>query len=424
MPHENGRLIAALKGPLYMEQCLCLSANEDPKPVSDCWICAGTGVIASPLHKRLIESRSLLHIATTGAGPRLLQTIWDNTGISEYFNGAEMPYKTTQTRAVLGHAPDQGYVAEDVAYDLAMASYLRAAETKVVEALAGDPIGLGISAAVASNRWPHGGHRAHMVLITKDRVVYRLVNLVKGTGKEVRQYHDQEIASAMVGLLLAALTGELPAEPACEERALERFHLYPVFGTDGTRRKHSAGGRRLYLPATLNPIHEGHRFMCRAAEESQTEDGIGPVRAIYLVSSVSPHKGRLSVQQMLMTAGMLRAERWREEYEPRMVEFTHDEPLFIDKARKREGSTFIIGADTMQRMLDPQWGPAIEEMLTEMSNLRVKFLVMGRLIADKWVTCRDVKVSWPHQLLFEPLEGRLDISSTQIRTQQNAQTAA
>lgn len=407
-----------------MEQCLCLSTDEHPKPAPDCWICAGTGVIASPLHKRLIESRSLLHIATTGAGPRLLQAIWDNTGISEYFVGAELPYKTTQTRAVLGHAPEQGYVAEDVAYDLAMASYLRAAETKVVETLAGDPIGLGISAAVASNRWPHGGHRAHMVLISKDRVAYRLVNLVKGTGKEVRQYHDEAIADAALELVLRALKGDLPSEPACEEKALERFHLYPVFGTDGTRRKHSASGRRLYLPATLNPIHDGHRFMCRAAEESHTRDGIGPVRAIYLVSSSSPHKGRMSVQQMLMTAGMLRAERWRDEYEPRMVEFTHDEPLFLDKARKRPGSTFIIGADTMQRMLDPQWGPAIEEMLTEMRNLDVKFLVMGRLVNDQWVTCRDIKVSWPHQLLFEPLEGRLDMSSTQIRSQQHGNQSA
>jgi len=407
-----------------MEQCLCLSTDDHPKPAPDCWICAGTGVIASPLHKRLIESRSLLHVATTGAGPRLLQAIWDNTGISEYFVGAELPYKTTQTRAVLGHAPEQGYVAEDVAYDLAMASYLRAAETKVVEALAGDPIGLGISAAVASNRWPQGGHRAHMVLISKDRVVYRLVNLVKGTGKEVRRYHDEAIADAALELVLGALKGDLPAEPACEEKALERFHLYPVFGTDGTRRKSGGGGCCLYLPATLNPIHDGHRLMCRTAEDSQAEGGMGRVRAIYLVSSVSPHKGRLSVQQMLMTAGMLRAERWRDEYEPRMVEFTRDEPLFIDKARKRSGSTFIIGADTMERMLDPQWGPAIEEMLTEMRNLDVKFLVMGRLVGEKWVTCRDIKVAWPHQLLFQPLEGRLDLSSTQIRSQQNANQSA
>lgn len=408
-----------------MEQCLCLSQDDHPKPDPECWICAGSGVIASPLHKRLIESKSLLYVSTTGSGPRLLQAIWDNTGISEYFVGAAMPYKTTQTRALLGHKPEEGYVSEDVAYDLAMASYLRAAETKVVEALAGDPIGLGISAAVASNRWPNGGHRAHMVLITKDRVVYRLVNLIKGKGKEVRQNHDQELASAALALVLAALQGELPAEPECDQKALERFHLYPVFGTDGTRRPFLSGAGSIYLPATLNPIHDGHRLMCRAAEETLTEGGVGRVRAIYLVSSVSPHKGRLSVQQMLMTAGMLQAERWRDEYEPRMVEFTHDEPLFLDKARKRPGSLFIIGADTMQRMLDPQWGPSIEAMLVEMSNLKVKFLVMGRLIDDKWTTCRDIKVSWPHQLLFEPLEGRVDLSSTQIRTQQNAsQTAA
>lgn len=98
-----------------------------------------------------------------------------------------------------------------------------------------------------------------------------------------------------------------------------------------------------------------------------------------------------------------------------MVEFTHSEPLFIDKARKRPGSIFLIGADTMQRMLDPKWGPDIEPMLNEMKNLGIKFLVMGRVLNGKWTTCRDIELPWSMQTLFEPLLGRVDVSSTEIR---------
>lgn len=153
--------------------------------------------------------------------------------------------------------------------------------------------------------------------------------------------------------------------------------------------------------------------MAEAAEGHLTPNGPGKIKVRYLVSSSSPHKGKLTVQEMLLKAGMLRAERWLGQ--SRSVEFTHDEPLFIDKARKRPESVFIIGADTMGRMLDPQWGPEIESMLLELKNLGVKFLVMGRVIEGEWKTCRDFYVPWPHGNLFEPLEGRIDLSSTQLR---------
>lgn len=364
-----------------------------------------------PHHDLLKETKSLLHISSTGAGPDLQSRIWGTPGSSEYFVGCYTPYRRTQLHSFLGHEPDDKYVSEAVAYDMAMASYIRAAEAKVNEGAEGNPVGLGITAAVASTRLPRGEHRAHIALITKDTVTHELVELEKEVGQDARQEHDQIISQQALHLLRQALSGKGPY-PNCEAKALDRFYRYPIFHTSGTRRA-AEDEKGVYLPATLNPIHEGHRAMCRAAEEALSPEGPVRIRASYLVSSVSPHKGRLSVQDMLFKAGMLRAERWRNE--SRLVEFTRDEPLFLDKARKRPGSVFIIGADTMQRMLDPKWGPNIDEMLREMSNLKVLFYVMGRMIDDKWTTCRDIKVQWPHNTLFRPLEGRIDVSSTGLR---------
>lgn len=75
----------------------------------------------------------------------------------------------------------------------------------------------------------------------------------------------------------------------------------------------------------------------------------------------------------------------------------------------------MIGADTMARMLDPRWGPSRDEVLTELRNHRATFLVMGREVDGRWMTCRDVPVPFPFGLLFRPLEGRFDISSTELR---------
>lgn len=216
----------------------------------------------------------------------------------------------------------------------------------------------------------------------------------------------------MVDFLVHCLVSDY-IDPQAEMEALDRFYLYPIFHSDGTRlrpsqRKHPA----VYLPATLNPISDGHRAMCASAEE-YLGSFPGSLRVTYLVSTKSPHKGGLGLQDMLFKAGMLRAERWRQDY--RAVEFTHSEPLFLDKAHRRPGSTFVIGADAMQRMLDPAWGPDPERMLLEMKNLGTKFLVMGRMQRGKWLTCGDVEVPFLHRDMFTPLEGRVDVSSTELR---------
>jgi hypothetical protein len=152
--------------------------------------------------------------------------------------------------------------------------------------------------------------------------------------------------------------------------------------------------------------------MCSEAEELLSPT-VGKVKASYLVSSYSPHKGSLSIQEMLFKAGMLKAERWLGQ--SRSVEFTHDEPLFIDKARRRPGSIFLIGADTMQRLLDPNWGPNIDEMLLEMKELKVSFLVMDRVVDGKILLCHNINVPSCGVGIFSSFGKRLDICSTDLR---------
>lgn len=370
----------------------------------------------SLVHDALTRTNSLLHVSTTGGGPTLQQAIWSAPGCSKYLVGFFTPYSRTQLHSFLGHPPEDSYVCEEVAFDLAMASYIRASEHKVEAGVEGEPVGMGITAAMASSRMPRGEQQAFLCIITKDVVSSTHIPFTKAVGEENRLTQDKTLSMHAQAQLLLSLESkpDFNFGDVAREKALERFYRYPVFHTNGTRHPRSPGGPgAVYLPATLNPIHDGHRAMAEAAETQLSENLPGRIKARYLVSSTSPHKGSLTVQEMLFKAGMLRAERWKNQ--SRMVEFTHDEPLFLDKARRRPGSIFLIGADTMERMLDPKWGTDIDEMLREMKNLEVKFLVMGRVVDGEFKTCRDIEVPWPHGNLFEPLEGRLDLSSSQIR---------
>ena len=373
--------------------------------------------INSTLLAAMKENDALLYVSAAGAGLRLQTALWDVPGASRWLVGFSTPYARTQLQSFIGHEPDSNYVSSEVALDLAMAAFLRAAEHQVVEGLPGSPIGLGITATVGSTRRPKGRLRAHLALITKKKVLLKELPLGTIHGQAARKIHDQAIAEAALFMLEEAFFSDKdPNQAARDALALQRFFRYPIFATNGRRFAREEGiTPGVDLAATLNPIHEGHRAMCRAAEAdiASAKHGHAPRIVRYLVSSSSPHKGRLSVQEMLCRAGMLRAERWRDE--SRLVEFTQDEPLFIDKARRRPGSIFLLGADTMARMLNPNWGIQVEEMLSAFARLDVKFKVMGRVVAGRWTTCRDISVPWPHQTLFEPLGGRLDLSSSELR---------
>lgn len=358
------------------------------------------------LHDILIDTGSLLHVSCTGAGARLLQRLWETPGASRYLVGSATPYGHTQLRSFLGFAPEGSSVSLEVAIEMAMASYVQAAELRSTQELTGSPVGLGLTAAVASDRLPRGEQRAHLAVVARSGVRAVPLPLRKDSGIEARRRHDEAIAEAALGLLRAAVEGANAGVDASAD-AVEALFARPVFELDGTRLESTSTG--LYLPATLNPLHAGHRAMLCAAER---EVGAG-ARGSYLVTTTSVHKPRLSVPEMLDRVGMARAERWHRQ--ARAIEFSRNDPLFVDKARQRPGSTFVIGADTMARMLDPCWGPSRDQVLTDLRNHRATFLVMGRQVEGRWLTCRDIPVPFPFGLLFRPLEGRVDLSSRELR---------
>jgi hypothetical protein len=99
-------------------------------------------------------------------------------------------------------------------------------------------------------------------------------------------------------------------------------------------------------------------------------------------------------------------------------------PTFVEKARLFPGATFVIGADTAERVLAPRYyHNSAEEMSQALDEIRrhgCRFLVAGRAGADERLTeLHHLDVPDAHRDLFTAIpvgSFRVDLSSTALRT--------
>lgn len=364
--------------------------------------------MSSHLHQTLIDSRTLLHYSFAGAGIEVLRRMWRTPGSSQYIAGGAMLQARSELIDFIGHSPEASYVSREVALEMAMASFRKAVIAAAVDSNFSAPAGISVSAAIASNRMPRGEQRAHIALVTTDGIWHRKLLLKKSTGELARQEHDEIIADAIESLLMSD-----PDESIVEDSAtaaLDLIRMRPVFLPDG-RRIQSNPSRRIYFPANFNPIHEGHRAACREAERQ-----LGS-KVCFMLEACPPNKSEIPVSEILRRVALLRLERQIDR--GRAVEITWNQGNYLDKARAHPGSTFVAGADAIQRILEPGWGYDVKSMLDELSRLDTLFLVMGRRIDGDFVTVEQLPIPDSHRNMFRHLDGAEDISSSELRERTN-----
>lgn len=355
------------------------------------------------LHK-LLDRKISLYLVATGAGSGIQDALWRVPGCSSFFRGASFPYDPRESATFAGLTPEK-YVSPEFAFDLAFAAYMRAIDLEKPEA---EPVGLAVTASVASVREHRGDHRVHVVCMTREHVFGRSLVLEKGAGDDARHKDGRIVDGAALSVLLGAVG--ISEEPARhDDDARRRFFANPVFWPDGHRAEEDCLDVAWPLfPGAFDPPHEGHEAIANTLRG--TDRVCEPVFAI---CSNPPHKAALSVQEMLRRAKMLRH---------RVTYFTQGDPLYIDKARQHPGTPLVIGADALLRMLDPKWGVDPKAMFEEFHSLDTKLLVFGRDVDGRYVTAAEAigKVPLEGKRLartFRAIDGRWDVSSTVLRRQ-------
>ena len=384
--------------------------------------------LISTLH----ESGRKAALAITGGGSGAVGELLRVPGGSRLLIEAQVPYDALALATFLGFAPAQA-CSSDTA--IAMARTARARAARLVPAgtdLVGpELVGLGATAALVSDRPRKGEHRFHIAFANSAGIAHCTCVLAKGRRDRAA---EEDLVSRAIVLWLARACGVVAPSPRSLLDADEDYAetiLPPMDAPTDTIHQLLAGevdrvtvqpdGQMMLsapqplvlFPGSFNPMHEGHVSLAQAAEELRQQ----PVAFELSVTNVDkpPLAGETVRQRLAQFA-------WRAP-----VELTRA-PTFVEKARLFPGTTFVVGADTAERLFGSKYYGGDEDRmhmaLEEIANSGSSFLVAVRLDAAGRVRAlKDIPVPRRYADLFSEIPEhhfRVDTSSSEIRARTRA----
>ncbi len=387
------------------------------KGPADAASCAGTPQDVRRTVRAIHDTDTMAVIATAGAGAAALRWLLGEPGSSRTVLEALAPNSKGAMADLIGSVPEQ-VVSKDTALLMAKAAFERA----LVLRGAGDApvVGVGSTAAVATDRVRRGAHRCHVAAWGDTEANVSSLELEKGRRSRLE---EDDLVSRLLLVKLAGACGvesriALPLEDG--ERVFGDVRSYrdalsaAVAGHLGTavlrvdgRSQAGTPDERAILAGSFNPLHEGHRRLAGAAA-----DLLG-MQVAFELSVTNVDKSALDETEVRRRLEQFRGYR--------EVAITHA-PTFLDKARLLPGRTFIIGADTALRLVDPAYyggrADAMLDALAELRLLRCRFLVAGRMVDGRFVTLADAMVPAGYEDMFDPVPEsvfRDDVSSSLLR---------
>lgn len=362
-------------------------------------------------------------LAITGGGSGAIAELLRVPGGSRLLIEAQVPYDEQALAAFLGFAPAQASSA-DTAMAMARGAQARAARLAPEGA---DIVGLGATAALVSDRPRRGEHRFHIATAGAFGVTHCSGVLAKG--RRDRGAEEDLVARAIV-LWLARACGVQAPSPGSLMDADETFAETAAAPADpidrlvaGNVARVSArpdGGLLLsaphtpvLLPGSFNPLHEGHITLARVAGEMRRQP------AGFELSVTNVDKPPLAAETVRQRVAQFAGKA--------PVELTRA-PTFVEKARLFPKTTFVIGADTAERLVHARYYDNDErrmhDALEEIGGTGGRFLVAVRIdAAGRLRGLGDIAVPSRYAGLFEPIPEdrfRLDLSSTALRAQREA----
>ena len=363
-------------------------------------------------------------LAITGGGSGAVGELLRVPGGSRLLIEAQIPYDEQALAAFLGFAPAQACSADTA---IAMAQSARARAARLVPAGA-DLVGLGATAALVSDRPRRGEHRFHIAFANAAGIAHCTCVMAKGRRDRAA---EEDLVSRAIVLWLARACGIAAPSPQSLLDADEHYAETVVAAAVDTIDQLLAGeldrvtvqpdGQMMLsapqpvvlFPGSFNPMHEGHVSLARVAEELRQQ----PLAFEISVTNVDkpPLAGETVRRRLAQFA-------WKSP-----VELTRA-PTFLEKSRLFPGTTFVIGADTAERLIAPKYYGDDElrmhVALEEIASSGSSFLVAVRIDAAGRVRAlNDIPVPRRYADLFAEIPEhrfRVDTSSSEIRARRRA----
>ncbi len=393
-----------------------------------------------PLEERIWELVEQVHgsgcrvsLLTTGGGSRAVSWLLNHPGASRVMLEAHVPYHPAALARFLESTGPHRVVAETarrmslVAFDRVL-SLLPDMEPSAGTSAPATVIGVGCTAALATDRERKGGDRAYVAIRKPQQYHLAAIEFDPAGGRD--RLAQEGVLSSVIVQQLAGGCGVqsepgmgLPPWARVEEGRLPVYSPLERFlreapraleiDIEGNEIEEPIAHNRLLLSGSFNPLHPGHRQLAAAAQRIT-----GRLPGLEL-SVTNVDKAELGYREVIERVEPLRGEL------PLAITRA---PTFHEKARLFPGAWFVIGYDTATRLLQPEYyGGSIDAMmqaLVEIGASGCRFLVAGRVQDGVFRTLDDLVIppGVDSDLLqaVPEREFRSDTSSTQIRNNAGA----
>jgi len=357
-------------------------------------------------------------LAITGGGSGAVGELLRVPGGSRLLIEAQVPYDGLALATFLGFAPTQACSADTA---IAMARTVRARAARLVPAGV-ELVGLGATAALVSDRPRKGEHRFHIAFANSACIAHCAGVLAKGRRDRAG---EEDLVSRSIILWLAHACG-VPAPSARSLLDVDEHFAETVVATEDSidqllagevdrvtaqpdgQMMLSAPQHPVLLPGSFNPMHTGHMALARVAEELRQQP------LAFEISVTNVDKPALTADTVRHRVAQF---AWKSP-----VELTRA-PTFVEKSRLFPRTTFVIGADTAERLVQAKYygddETRMHVALEEIGSSGGSFLVAVRSDpAGRLRGLIDIPVPQRFADLFTEIPEhrfRLDTSSSQIR---------
>ena len=352
----------------------------------------------------------------TGGGASAISWLLEVPGASRTLLEARVPYGATSLSELLGYRPVQA-VSDSTAMDLARIAFEQAVSLRPKNK---PVVGIGCTAAIASDRPKSGAHRCHVAAWDADGATIYSLELVKGLRDRARE--DRVVGRILLRAIADAFSVDFDVPMDLDPD--ERIHISRLTHDEPIGRLLAGkvrtvtlfeGGEMLadqvhtggVLSGSFNPLHEAHLRLAEVAA------GLLNQAVVFELSVENVDKPPLA----------------EVEIRGRLAQFAGNGAVvvtgartFHEKAKLFPGCTFVIGFDTARRLFDPVYHSGSEKgLLDALSEIRAagcSFLVAGRAANGRFQTLADVAVPHGFDDLLEPIpesKFRIDKSSSAIR---------